>query len=268
MCRLLFCTNVKKLAQKVDIVDFLAQLEISCGGHGNGFYCYGFGLKKGVNLTVEEIANVVENRSGPFMFHTRLASIGPVTNTLCQPFKIKKGYVCHNGHWSTDLVSYLQLKYPNGLVSDSLIISQLIEEFGFISTFKKFDIKGVVLYYETRSKTLYISKNSWKSLYYSKELDCFASEPYFDKERIVDWIEVDDGIHQWKKGLTVREKEVSNVQAFYQREIDARSNSRTAKCYFGKTTTYDSGRIQSNSGTKASIIGNEKDGDIKVNGQF
>ena len=129
MCRLYFSpgeTDALRLG-----VEFAA-LEQAMGGDGNGLALLGpdTQLVKGVTKSPLDLAALAVESGGPFMFHTRAASLGGVTDALCQPFKLgakRPIVVAHNGHWS-DWTTGSNLLLDRGKmqfvplnVSDSLI---------------------------------------------------------------------------------------------------------------------------------------------------
>jgi len=79
------CSNLEK---------YLADLELRDGGHGNGYATFKGGklknLRKGVDLQVSEIARVMETEEYDwFLFHTREASTGTISDKNCHPYHIK-----------------------------------------------------------------------------------------------------------------------------------------------------------------------------------
>lgn len=76
------------------IEDYLAALELRDGGHGNGYATFKDGkldkLEKGVDLGVSAIAHVMESDLYDwFLFHTREASAGSISDKNCHPYHIQ-----------------------------------------------------------------------------------------------------------------------------------------------------------------------------------
>ncbi len=139
MCRLYFAPKAKneeRLATQFDL------LEASMGGQGNGIALLGGEqpeLIKGVQVTTGTLAKKAVEHAGPFMFHTRIASIGGVVDSLCQPFKIglkKPAVVAHNGHWGwwekglELLLMRGKMQFVPLHLSDSLIGAMLAKHYG------------------------------------------------------------------------------------------------------------------------------------------
>lgn len=103
MCRLLMGNyeGIMKLRDELKDIPgcstlekYLADLELRDGGHGNGYATFTDGtlknLKKGVDLQVSEIARVMETEEYDwFLFHTREASAGSITDGNCHPYHIE-----------------------------------------------------------------------------------------------------------------------------------------------------------------------------------
>lgn len=102
MCRLSLMNNIgiKHIEEHYGLVNFFDYLEKSLGGHGNG-YCMVHNngkriIKKGVTLSNEEIVIDIKKNIDNIqwlMYHTRLASMGNISNQNCHPFKDSKGNV-------------------------------------------------------------------------------------------------------------------------------------------------------------------------------
>ena len=79
---------------KESTLDFLNQLEKSCGGHGNGIMFIDNGVltfdHKGLKLSNETIVHLLyDNKKGLpdwFLYHTRVASKGSVKDSNCHPY--------------------------------------------------------------------------------------------------------------------------------------------------------------------------------------
>jgi hypothetical protein len=104
MCRVaLFNKKGQELIEdKIGLVEFLAYLEASCGGHGNGIALLkedgSIKIKKGVNFKVEEIATILKEVDYKWcIFHTRIASVGNVSDKNCHPFRSGNTVLAMNG---------------------------------------------------------------------------------------------------------------------------------------------------------------------------
>lgn len=101
MCRLMLF-NRKAFEQVGDELFFLmAHLEASMGGHGNGVATLRDGhvsVKKGVDFSIGDAYEVVElGKWDWFIFHTRLASVGKVSDKNCHPFRLGSTVLAMNG---------------------------------------------------------------------------------------------------------------------------------------------------------------------------
>lgn len=127
MCRLYF--NPKPANRGlVGLTSQFEQLERVAGGHGNGVALLNQGrVIKGLNKKSDDLAAAAIDDGGPMMFHTRLASIGTISDQLCQPFKVAPLIVAHNGHWwgwndaLTAMLAARKLSYVPQHLSDSLV---------------------------------------------------------------------------------------------------------------------------------------------------
>lgn len=106
MCRLALMNNagIKYIEKKYGLESLFNYLENQLGGHGNGVcFIYNDGshyIKKGVNLTNKEIAKDILQRIKCIkwiIYHTRLASIGNVSNANCHPFESNGKVLAMNG---------------------------------------------------------------------------------------------------------------------------------------------------------------------------
>lgn len=95
MCRLaLFNKKFMSVYGKEKMLGFLNQLEKSCGGHGNGILfikdnkieleAKGMDLEN--NLIVSALFNKIEEMPDWFLYHTRVASKGSVSDSNCHPY--------------------------------------------------------------------------------------------------------------------------------------------------------------------------------------
>lgn len=109
MCRLLLMNKngERELEDSYGLTNFLSYLEQSYGGHGNGVSLLKDGkvilLKKGINLSVKEISNIIRKTSYDWcIFHTRYASVGSKTDRNCHPFIIGTEVMAMNGTEKTE----------------------------------------------------------------------------------------------------------------------------------------------------------------------
>ena len=103
MCRLLMANyeGVMKLQETLNTIPgcstlekYLEDLELRDGGHGNGYATFKDGklkeFKKGVDLPVSEIAQAMESEEYDwFLFHTREASAGSISDANCHPYHVQ-----------------------------------------------------------------------------------------------------------------------------------------------------------------------------------
>lgn len=102
MCRL-FLSNRAGL-DRLDpqgVESIFEMLEESLGGHGNGVAYVKNGklyFKKGIRLTVKRAAKLAfESGVEWFLFHTRWASVGDISNSNCHPFQHGRIVAAMNG---------------------------------------------------------------------------------------------------------------------------------------------------------------------------
>jgi hypothetical protein len=125
---------------------YFAQLEHSCGGHGNGagYVDPGDGTyntAKGMTMTVAACAKLVANRPATAwgIFHTRLASAGGKSDGGCHPHVYESMQkdktvrrlvvLTHNGTWSGWRGANVAMR--TDYRTDSATIAALIAQFGF-----------------------------------------------------------------------------------------------------------------------------------------
>lgn len=148
VCRLAVLSNVKNILKREEVNDFLLQLQISNGGHGDGFV-----YKKGSvvlktkrnNLRSDEVINtfritkifpiddLIEYTSVPstFIYHTRIASTGKIALDYVHPAVDAPWLVCQNGteyfqyKSSADFVSVANLLKDNLIKPETLLYISL-----------------------------------------------------------------------------------------------------------------------------------------------
>ena len=106
MCRLALFNKegVNYIESNYGLTEFFNYLETLQGGHGNG-YCiiYDNGkirIKKGITLSNTEItADILKDYQNIkwVMYHTRLASMGNISNENCHPFRCENNILMMNG---------------------------------------------------------------------------------------------------------------------------------------------------------------------------
>jgi hypothetical protein len=125
------------------LTKYLAKLEKSCGGHGNGVAWIempdgAYDVVKGVKLTTEKAAELLTNRplNAWGVFHTRFVSAGTRGNSGCHPHVYvspskhhRTVVLTHNGTWLGWSAACLALgvNYP----TDSATIAALMTMYGF-----------------------------------------------------------------------------------------------------------------------------------------
>ena len=96
MCRLALMNNegIKHIEKKYGLENLFNHLERQLGGHGNGIcliYNDGsYSIRKGVGLTNKDIAEEVLSEIKCIkwiIYHTRLASVGSISDKNCHPFE-------------------------------------------------------------------------------------------------------------------------------------------------------------------------------------
>lgn len=106
MCRLAMMNNagIRYIENRYGLENLFNHLERQLGGHGNGIcFIYNDGsyfIRKGVKLTNEDIAEEVLmkiNHLKWIIYHTRLASIGVISDRNCHPFENNGRVMAMNG---------------------------------------------------------------------------------------------------------------------------------------------------------------------------
>ena len=106
MCRLAMMNNagIRYIENKYGLENLFDHLERQLGGHGNGIcFIYNDGsyfIRKGVKLTNKDIAEEVLmkiNHLKWIIYHTRLASIGVISDRNCHPFENNGRVMAMNG---------------------------------------------------------------------------------------------------------------------------------------------------------------------------
>src|SRR6267142_138833 len=139
MCRLAYITR-----PFTGLKDWLLQMEKSLGGDGNGVVT-SKKLLKGVDVTIQQIIDEIEETKMPSLFHTRKASSGSKCDRLCHPFPCRKGFLVHNGHWTEgDYASHILKDTTNcELTSDTEVFSKIVDKLGFEKACEKYEPDGI-----------------------------------------------------------------------------------------------------------------------------
>ena len=106
MCRLALIDKkgIKYIVENYGLENLFNYLEQQLGGHGNGYciihndgsYCINKGVTLSNNTIVDEILKEIDDIRW-VIYHTRLASIGVVSNRNCHPFEHKGRVMVMNG---------------------------------------------------------------------------------------------------------------------------------------------------------------------------
>jgi hypothetical protein len=187
MCRLARITS-----SWPGLLDYLRQLQRSCGGDGNGL-AYQHLFLKGLKLSNKRIAELIQEKpeGAPALYHTRMASVGDRCSNLCHPFHCHKGWLVHNGTWCEGAKhARLLTKQTGQQFSDTAVMAMLIETTSFACAMKKYDPWGVWLW-QSYDGELFVHKH-WGSLCYSPSLDAWGSEAPIGPDGL-DWYDVKDG---------------------------------------------------------------------------
>lgn len=106
MCRLAMMDNkgIRYIQREYGLENLFNHLERQLGGHGNGIcFIYNDGsyyIHKGVELTNEEITEEILSKIRNLkwiIYHTRLASVGAISNRNCHPFENNGRVMAMNG---------------------------------------------------------------------------------------------------------------------------------------------------------------------------
>lgn len=106
MCRLALINNagIRYIENNYGLENLFNYLEKQLGGHGNGcciIYKDGsYAIDKGVLLTNDIISAEILNNISKIkwvIYHTRLASVGTITDSNCHPFEYNRKVLAMNG---------------------------------------------------------------------------------------------------------------------------------------------------------------------------
>lgn len=129
VCRLLMGNKdaVLKYNRHYGIKRLLEFLIDMCGGHGNGYALMRNGKitewNKGVKLSADTIAEkLIKSDYDYCLFHTRLASVGNISDANCHPYVTKNNALAMNG------TEYNLNQYARALnTTDSAIIHRMMQ---------------------------------------------------------------------------------------------------------------------------------------------
>lgn len=182
MCRLAMLDNagIKYFDKKYGLEYLFDYLERQLGGHGNGIcFIYNDGsyeIKKGVLLTNEEIIEEVMMKIKNIkwiIYHTRLASVGSVSDSNCHPFENNNKVMAMNGtEWNYRIVNSKLTDTENILLSTKNI---MIDTRKYRSVFVGYE-NGKVFANKNRGSLEYISCGNGGKVFAS----CFPTECYLD----------------------------------------------------------------------------------------
>jgi hypothetical protein len=128
MCRLLYLP-AKVRPPEAKLIAWLAALQRSFGGHGNGMATVRAGAEKGLAVTPEHSAAwLLRHAKSAAVWHTRRTSCGETTDVLCHPFRAGNGWLVHNGHWGQGAFTAKLLK---GAWSDTKVAALFISNYGW-----------------------------------------------------------------------------------------------------------------------------------------
>ena len=107
MCRLLIGTSraIQAYDKRQNLQTLLVHLEKQCGGHGSGVSFHKNGTiiftRKGVSFTAVDATKAIRRfgygHSDFIVFHTRIASIGAISDRLCHPYTTATDSMTMNG---------------------------------------------------------------------------------------------------------------------------------------------------------------------------
>ena len=199
MCRLLYLPA--KTPRNYDLLlPWLEGLTKSFGGDGCGYATVRGGAKKGVSLTPQKSARQLSRLTAPVIWHTRRVSCGMKMDSLCHPFETGRGWLAHNGHWSTGAFAARLL---NGHWSDSKVAALYAQNHSWKALTKELD-SGVWLHLiKSGCQVCYRSGD----LYVEQETGALCSEPWKEWGR---WRLARTGTYEAGEKVLVREAPMSS----------------------------------------------------------
>lgn len=180
MCRLALLNQpgIDHIENTVGLKNLFNHLELSLGGHGNG-YCIIFNngkirINKGIQLSNKEITDdILKNYKGIkwVIYHTRLASMGNITDTNCHPFEDNNNIIAMNG------TEPEVKKWIKNNTTDTETILKMCNKFevDIKEGTKKFN--SVFLGYDNNNKKVFANRNNGSlELYSNNNIIVFSSE--------------------------------------------------------------------------------------------
>lgn len=134
MCRLALINNsgIRYIEENYSLLNLFNYLQATLGGHGNGICIIDndnkFYIEKGVNLTNKTIINIIKDNIDNLkwvIYHTRLASVGKISDANCHPFKLRNKVLCMNG---TEFWAAQAIKTLNCSITDTELILRLSDK--------------------------------------------------------------------------------------------------------------------------------------------
>ncbi len=142
MCGIAYISKPYNI-NKETIKTLLSYLEKKRGGDGWGVCWFENGkpfVYKGVKLTIDEIMNLIElaKPDTGILLHTRMASVGKISDENCHPFLFGNSFVVNNGHVSLSPALKLILMENSTWTkekalssTDSEVIGYFMNKYGF-----------------------------------------------------------------------------------------------------------------------------------------
>lgn len=190
MCRLAMANNagIKYFEKKYGLKNLFNYLERQLGGHGNGIcFIYNDGsyeIKKGIMLSNAEIAEEVMTKINHIkwiIYHTRLASVGSISDKNCHPFENNGRVMAMNGtEWSYTVIDELLTDTENILLSTKNITDNTRK---YHSVFLGYE-NGKVFANKNYGSLKYIScKNGGQIFASSFPAEYYVNETVYDAPR-------------------------------------------------------------------------------------
>lgn len=231
MCRLMYMPKGIRPPQKA-LLSWMQDLTKSQGGDGIGYATIKGGSVKGVKLTEEDCAKALSSTKDAFVWHTRWVSCGGKTDELCHPFTAGKGWLVHNGTWSTGVFTASLLK---GDYSDTAVAALAINVKGW-DYFARNCYQGVWLQLTKKGcRVLYRSG----SLYVETKTGALCSEPCREWGK---WRKAEEGQYSEKAKIDLAKDTIPSI-GFASSPIVKNGSSAVS------TTTKSYEKYRSNYGT-------------------
>ena len=203
MCRMLLGKrdSIIRYNKKYNIVTLLDHLVDELGGDGNGLVLIQdkriIYNKKGVLFSTDEISEILLNTDYDYcIFHTRLASIGAITDNNCHPFVFNNNCICMNGTIEKYLV------YANKYdMTDTEYLFNKIKDINNINEVIKILQKEIPAFIGSVNGIPYIVKNlntisRWKS----KKDDLLFASSFTKLEKSNEIEIINDNNFYWYEG--------------------------------------------------------------------